>query len=95
MIPSSPGTRAQPHKPRLMINDILYRADFWALAGIYSVDRTIEKNNDNCDEDDCEVPDSGLVFQWGREVFTLIPKDILGLCLSTTSQQKGYNQPRH
>merc|ERR1712002_494573 len=45
---------------------ILSRADFWALAGVYAVDKTIELNNDACEEDDCEVPDSGLVFQWGR-----------------------------
>jgi len=47
-------------------NSVLSRADFWALAGIYAVDKTIELNNDDCDEDDCDVPDSGLVFQWGR-----------------------------
>ena len=44
------------------------RADFWALAGIYAVDKTIENANSACDEDDCAVPASGLVFQWGREV---------------------------
>jgi len=48
-------------------NNVLSRADFWALAGIYAVDKTIELANDNCDEDDCQVPDSGLVFQWGRQ----------------------------
>jgi len=47
-------------------DSLLSRADFWALAGVYAVDKTIELNNDDCDEDDCEVPDSGLVFQWGR-----------------------------
>ena len=45
---------------------MLSRADFWALAGIQAVDKTIELNNDNCTEVDCQVPDSGLVFQWGR-----------------------------
>jgi len=45
---------------------VLSRSDFWALAGVYAVDKTIELNNDDCDEDDCAVPDSGLVFQWGR-----------------------------
>ena len=45
---------------------VLSRADFWALAGIQAVDKTIELNNDNCTEVDCQVPDSGLVFQWGR-----------------------------
>jgi len=47
-------------------DSILSRADFWALAEIYAVDKTIELNNADCEEDDCEVPDSGLVFQWGR-----------------------------
>merc|ERR1711874_14965 len=47
-------------------DSLLSRADFWALAGVYAVDKTIELNNGDCDEDDCEVPDSGLVFQWGR-----------------------------
>merc|ERR1711970_929941 len=47
-------------------DSLLSRADFWALAGVYAVDKTIELNNDDCEEDDCEVPDSGLVFQWGR-----------------------------
>ena len=32
------------------------------------MDKTIENANSACDEDDCAVPDSGLVFQWGREV---------------------------
>ena len=45
---------------------VLSRADFWALAGIYAVDKSIDLNNADCEEDDCEVPDSGLVFQWGR-----------------------------
>ena len=42
---------------------VLSRADFWALAGVYGVDKTIELNNDDCEEDDCAVPDSGLVFK--------------------------------
>ena len=44
------------------------RADFWALAGIYAVDKAIALANAACDSEDCLVPDSGLVFQWGREV---------------------------
>merc|ERR1719391_1287496 len=48
-------------------NSVLSRADFWALAGVYAVDKTIELNNANCVEDDCLVPDSGINFQWGRE----------------------------
>ena len=47
-------------------NSVLSRADFWALAGVYAVDKTIELNNANCAEDDCLVPDSGINFQWGR-----------------------------
>jgi len=47
-------------------NSVLSRADFWALAGIYAVEKTIELNNADCEEDECQVPDSGLVFQWGR-----------------------------
>ena len=45
---------------------VLSRADFWALAGIQAIDKTIELNNENCTEVDCQVPDPGLVFQWGR-----------------------------
>ena len=44
------------------------RADFWALAGIAAVDKGIENANADCDSDDCAVPDSGLTFQWGRQV---------------------------
>ena len=44
------------------------RADFWALAGIIAVDKGIENANADCDSDDCAVPDSGLAFQWGRQV---------------------------
>ena len=44
------------------------RADFWALAGIAAVEKGIENANEDCDSDDCVVPDAGLSFQWGREV---------------------------
>lgn len=47
-------------------DSLLSRADFWALAGIYAVDKAIELNNAACTSDDCQVPESGLVFQWGR-----------------------------
>lgn len=47
-------------------DSVLSRADFWALGGMYSVDKAITNANDECDAEDCEVPDSGLVFQWGR-----------------------------
>ena len=52
--------------PRCILT--LTRADFWALAGIYAVDKAIELANAACDDDNCLVPDSGLVFQWGRQV---------------------------
>jgi len=48
-------------------SDIISRADFWALAGITAVDKGIEISNEACLEDDCAVPESGLVFQWGRQ----------------------------
>jgi catalase (peroxidase I) len=45
------------------------RADFWALAGIYAVDTAIETTNEVCGgEESCTVPESGLVFQYGRQV---------------------------
>ena len=47
---------------------LINRADFWALAGITAVDKGIEISNEACLEDDCAVPESGLVFQWGRQV---------------------------
>merc|ERR1711892_961049 len=47
-------------------DSVLSRADFWAIAGIYAVDKTIALNDADCEEDDCQVPDSGIVFQWGR-----------------------------
>ena len=47
---------------------LMTRADFWALAGITAVDKGIEISNEACLEDDCAVPESGLVFQWGRQV---------------------------
>ena len=47
---------------------LMNRADFWALAGITAVDKGIEISNEACLEDDCAVPESGLVFQWGRQV---------------------------
>ena len=46
------------------------RADLWALAGIYAVDKGIEFANDACSAEECAVPASGLVFQWGRQVRT-------------------------
>jgi len=48
-------------------SSLISRADFWALAGIAAVEKGIENANEDCDSDDCVVPDAGLSFQWGRE----------------------------
>jgi len=48
-------------------SSLISRADFWALAGIAAVDKGIANANEDCDSDDCAVPDSGLVFKWGRQ----------------------------
>ena len=47
--------------------NIISRADMWALLGIWAVEQTIEKSNDECV--DCDtVPDLEVEFQWGRVV---------------------------
>ena len=59
----------QVHLLASRLNHILSsRADFWALAGIAAVEKGIENANEDCDSDDCVVPDAGLSFQWGRQV---------------------------
>ena len=59
-------------------DSFLNRADYWALAGIVAVDKGIEISNVECgNADDCLVPQSGLVFQWGRQV-----SDNISLCTS-------------
>ena len=56
----------------------LNRADYWALAGIVAVDKGIEISNVECgNADDCLVPQSGLVFQWGRQVSDNISLSVL------------------
>jgi len=46
--------------------DIISRADLWALLGIWAVEETIDKSNEECG--DCDtVPDLQVEFQWGRE----------------------------
>jgi len=46
--------------------DIISRADLWALLGIWAVEKTIARNNQECN--DCEtVPALQTEFQWGRE----------------------------
>ena len=42
----------------------------WALLGIWAVQQTIDKSNDEC-EDCGTVPDLDTEFQWGRQVRTL------------------------
>ena len=49
------------------LNATISRADMWALLGIWAVQQTIDKSNDECD--DCDtVPDLAVEFQWGRQV---------------------------
>ena len=59
-------------------DSFLNRADYWALAGIVAVDKGIEISNVECgNADDCLVPQSGLVFQWGRQVSDNISLSVL------------------
>ena len=51
------------------LNDTISRADMWALLGIWAVQQTIDKSNDEC-EDCGTVPDLDTEFQWGRQVRT-------------------------
>ena len=52
------------------LNDTISRADLWALLGIWAVQETIDKSNEECG--DCDtVPDLSTEFQWGRQVRTL------------------------
>ena len=52
------------------LNDTISRADMWALLGIWAVQQTIDKSNDEC-EDCGTVPDLDTEFLWGRQVRTL------------------------
>jgi len=47
------------------LGSIISRADMWALLGIWAVEQTIEKSNDECSNCDT-VPDLQVEFQWGR-----------------------------
>ena len=53
------------------LGSIISRADMWALLGIWAVEQTIEKSNDECSSCDT-VPDLQVEFQWGRVVRMLI-----------------------
>jgi len=45
--------------------DVISRADMWAILGMYAVQKTIDNNNENCS--DCEeVPDLEVVYTTGR-----------------------------
>jgi len=48
------------------LSDIISRADMWALLGIWAVEQTIAKNNEEC-EDCGTVPDLKVDFKWGRK----------------------------
>merc|ERR1719192_2357658 len=47
------------------LGSIISRADMWALLGIWAVEQTIEKSNDECSSCDT-VPDLQVEFQWGQ-----------------------------
>ena len=49
------------------LSDIISRPDMWALLGIWAVEQTIAKNNEEC-EDCGTVPDLKVDFKWGRKV---------------------------
>ena len=51
--------------------DIISRADLWALLGIWAVEQTIARNNEEC-EDCSQVPDLQVEFQWGRVVSVVL-----------------------
>jgi len=47
------------------LDTLLTRADFWAYAGIYALEKAIEFTNEDCDTCDT-VPSLNLTFQTGR-----------------------------
>merc|ERR1719209_2624530 len=48
--------------------NILTRADFWALTSIFALKKTVKINNQFCQGDPgCETPELNLVFKWGRK----------------------------
>ena len=38
----------------------IFRADFWAYAGIYAVNATVEIANSKCNSTKCLVPNPGI-----------------------------------
>ena len=49
------------------LSSVISRADMWALLGVWAVQQTIDKSNEEC-EDCGTVPDLDVSFQWGRVV---------------------------
>merc|ERR1711997_123206 len=49
------------------IYDIMSRADYWQLAAITAIERSITVANRNCDWDNCDMPDNDMTFKWGRD----------------------------
>ena len=44
-----------------------YRADMWAILGVYAVQKSIDNNNNKCSS--CEqVPDLSVTYTHGRQV---------------------------
>jgi len=55
------------------LDAVLTRADFWAYCSYFALNRAVTIANNNCDADDCAMPDLGLVFQYGRTDCTGAP----------------------
>ena len=55
--------------------DIISRADLWALLGIWAVEQTIAKNNEEC-EDCGTVPALQVEFKWGRVVSVMLRSSV-------------------
>ena len=52
-----------------MMNSFLcyFRADMWAILGVWAVQKTIENNNNKCSSCE-EVPDLQVTYTHGRNV---------------------------
>ena len=44
-----------------------YRADMWAILGMYAVQKSIDNNNNKCSSCE-EVPDLSVTYTHGRQV---------------------------
>ena len=56
------------------LSSVISRADMWALLGVWAVQQTIDKSNEEC-EDCGTVPDLDVSFQWGRVVSVGVDRD--------------------